>query len=111
MIEYGNRMQPKWVQFVELQIPLRKTRVWDVESKDGNQLGVIKFYGSWRCYSFFPLAGTLYEHNCLWDIADFCAKQTTAWREGLKKCCCGDAEDQRILGGPSPSCPLHGRKK
>lgn len=26
-------------------------------------------------------------------------------------CTCGDEEDQRILGGPSPSCPIHGRKK
>lgn len=72
------------MQFVERALPERKTKVWIVRSKDYEDLGTVKFYGSWRCFAFFPLDHTLFEHNCLWDIADFCAKKTTEWREGLK---------------------------
>lgn len=28
----------------------------------------------------------------------------------ISQCSCGDEEDQRILGGPSPSCPMHGKR-
>ena len=62
-----------------------KTYVWDVvknerskergaRDADGmlHELGQVKWYGPWRCYSFFPEAGTLFEKQCLRDIAAFC---------------------------------------
>jgi hypothetical protein len=63
-----------------------KTKYWIVYSKDENTaLGVIRWYGAWRCYAFFPEPSTLFEKNCLWDIADFVAKETAALRETWKK--------------------------
>jgi hypothetical protein len=63
-----------------------KTKRWLVLSKQfDDRLGVIKWHGSWRSYAFFPDDETLFEHNCLWDIADFVAKETSALRETWKK--------------------------
>lgn len=32
-------------------------------------LGVVKWWGAWRKYAFFPNPDTLYEQDCLRDIA------------------------------------------
>jgi hypothetical protein len=79
-VELGNTFQPKWVRFVLTDTPGRKTKVWLVQTKDGEDLGEIKFWPRWRKYSFFPLPNTLYEQDCLWDIADFCARKTQEWK-------------------------------
>ena len=47
-------------------------------------LGSIGFYPAWRKYVYWPEDGTLYDSNCLNDIAAFCEEQTLQWREGLK---------------------------
>lgn len=45
--------------------------------KDGSGIiGVIHWYGSWRRYCFSPNAKTVYEHECLRAIADFCEQKT-----------------------------------
>lgn len=67
-----------------------KTLLWNVESiadKDGDhpeyaELGVVKWYGAWRKYAFFPASGTLFEHDCLRQIASFCERETIAHRLG-----------------------------
>lgn len=59
------------------QKPGRKTREYFVMSKSqGVRLGVIKWYGSWRQYCFFPVPGaeTVWSAGCLTDIQDFLAK-------------------------------------
>lgn len=65
--------------------PSGKTAIWFVYAKGrdlrGGQLGQIAWFGRWRCYGFFPLAGTVYERTCLRDIADFCERETAAHRE------------------------------
>jgi hypothetical protein len=72
---------PKWVRFTEMPIPGRKTNVWQVATIDAPViLGEIKFWPRWRKYAFFPLANTLYEKDCLRDIADFCEAETRNWR-------------------------------
>jgi len=67
-----------WIRFEEQPIPPgQKTKRWLVETEDGNlTLGTVKWYGAWRCYSFFPSPATLFEQQCLRDIADFVAKAT-----------------------------------
>lgn len=77
--------QYKYIDIERVDFGPGKTSRWIVWSKSRANLGTIKWYSHWRCYSFFPHAGTLYEHNCLWDIADFVARETTANREGWKK--------------------------
>jgi hypothetical protein len=69
----------KWIEMREVPTPPdRKTKIWNVTIKEGGAiLGEIKWFARWRCYGFFPATGTIYECNCLWDIADFCANQTT----------------------------------
>ena len=49
-----------------------KTRVWEVCSKTNMlRLGLIKWYGSWRQYTFFPEQGTVFNEGCLEDIRYF----------------------------------------
>jgi hypothetical protein len=65
-----------------------KTQVWAVESiaeKGGDdpqfvELGAVKWYGAWRKYAFFPAPQTLFEHDCLRQIADFCESETKTQR-------------------------------
>ena len=67
------RIQGKWIYF-DLLEPLRKgqkTQIWQVMSQQGGFLGDIKWYSPWRTYSFFPDSDTLYEDDCLKEIANF----------------------------------------
>lgn len=63
-----------------------RTKSWQVWNKQIRVcLGYIKWHGAWRCYAFFPGDNTLYEHNCLWDIADFVSRETKEHRDKWKK--------------------------
>jgi hypothetical protein len=44
-------------------------------------LGEVRWFGRWRCYAFYPEPDTLYERQCLRDIADFCEARTREHRE------------------------------
>ena len=55
----------------------RKTFIWEVGSKKGSQvLGTIQWYAPWRRYCFFPTTGTLFDAECLREIATFCETAT-----------------------------------
>ena len=48
-----------------------KTKIIAVDSKlHGNTLGIIKWYGAWRQYAFYPKHGTLFNIECLNDITN-----------------------------------------
>jgi hypothetical protein len=70
----------KWIKFLEQQVPPdRKTKIFLVLTTDGvSDLGTVKWFGRWRCYSFFPNTDTVFEKQCLRDIADFCEAETKA---------------------------------
>jgi hypothetical protein len=74
----------KWIRFEEWRrIPERKTQTWIVlsaASKEREELGAVKWFGRWRQYAFFPLQRTVFERQCLRDIADFCESETKARR-------------------------------
>ncbi|MFA5366176.1 MAG: hypothetical protein WC325_13420 [Candidatus Bathyarchaeia archaeon] len=66
------------------------TETWRVMAKENPvQLGLIKWDGPWRCYSFFIYPSLFadkddflkYEKVCLRDIANFCEKVTLMQRE------------------------------
>ena len=58
-----------WLRIVEIG-HTGKTWVFDVNAKEGgDNLGQIKWFGHWRKYSFFPNTNTIFEHQCLRDIA------------------------------------------
>jgi hypothetical protein len=44
----------KWINFIK-QESTGKTEIYKVFSKEGNlELGTIKWYSAWRCYTFQP---------------------------------------------------------
>ncbi len=57
-----------------------KTKEWRVQPKDRPGLaacvGIVKWYGPWRKYTFTPYSHTVFEQDCLRDIADFCEQRT-----------------------------------
>ena len=74
-------MPETFITFSE-EAPNKKTKRWGVFAKEGRfRLGQIAWFGRWRCYSFLPLADTVFEQRCLRDIADFCESQTKLQRE------------------------------
>lgn len=79
----------KWIKFDLQNTPSRKTKVWVVwsskEDFEGNELGQVRFYPQWRKYAFFPTAQTLFEQDCLRDIADFCETATKEWRRAAQE--------------------------
>lgn len=55
----------------------RRTKCFRVTNKyDSTLLGVIEWYIKWRKYAFYPEANTLFEEDCLRDLADFCIEET-----------------------------------
>ena len=42
--------------------------------KDKNDLGIVKWYGPWRQYCFFPGNNTIFNKGCMDDIKDFINK-------------------------------------
>lgn len=62
--------ESKWLNF-ELFEKGEKTSKYDVTTKDGIHLGVIKWFGRWRRYSYFTSNDPILEPQCLRDIANF----------------------------------------
>ena len=53
-----------------------KTCIWEVVSKSsGNGLGLIKWYGAWRQYTFHPYEGTVWNDDCLGEVVKFLDKE------------------------------------
>jgi hypothetical protein len=75
----------KWIYISERPMDkIRKTKIFLVKTLDSDSfLGVIKWYGAWRKYCFFPTPDvqTVYEWICLRDIADFCQEETKKYKE------------------------------
>jgi hypothetical protein len=70
--------EAKWIRIWNITPTLppgRKTPVYFVMTKDDEiQLGFIEWHGAWHQYAFFPDEETLYERQCLRDIATFLDK-------------------------------------
>ena len=54
----------------------RKTDVWEVVSTSGALLGVVRWYGAWRQFCFFPGGGSIFNHRCLRDLSIFLDRVT-----------------------------------
>ena len=78
-------VEHKYVEFLESPWDHddgHKTSRWRLRSKIGEAfLGEVQWYSPWRRYAFFPHRDTLFDANCLWDIADFVAKETARRKE------------------------------
>jgi len=71
------------IKFVEGD-PKPKTKTWNIWSNKGAFLGIIKWFGQWRKYAFFPAPETIFEEVCLSEIADFCVEKTKEHRKRNK---------------------------
>ena len=81
----------KWIEFEELGTSKSgKTKIWVVYSKKDEVpfsdlwIGQVKWMSSWRKYAFFPEQDTVYEQDCLRDLAQFCEDQNKAHKEAKK---------------------------
>lgn len=65
-------MTGKWIEFI-LYDNTGKTNKYAVRTKDDSRfkLGEIRWFGRWRKYAFFPESQTVFESQCLGDIAEF----------------------------------------
>ena len=65
----------KWIDFVLVKEG-EKTNAWHIVTNKGRKMiGIIKWFPRWRKYAFFPFADTIYEDDCLKDIAEFIEQQ------------------------------------
>lgn len=58
-----------------------KTLHYDIISAREVFLGEVRWYGPWRCYSFFPDGGTIYNAGCMQELVDFCKEITDEHRQ------------------------------
>ena len=49
----------------------RKTDTWIIKGSNVLVLGIIRWYGPWRQYCFYPAHDTVFNKECLNDIYDF----------------------------------------
>lgn len=63
--------------------PSGKTSTWEVNAaRSGALLGVVRWFGRWRQYAFFPEPGTIYSVGCMADIETFIREQMAERRRG-----------------------------
>lgn len=68
------------------QDPQRKTKVWRVLNKyDNILLGEVRWFSRWCKYAFFPSIDTIFEEDCLRDIANLCENKTKQHNVGFNK--------------------------
>ena len=78
----GNRTMSKWIRF-DAGPPSAsgKTATWTILTIDGAMvLGEVRWYGPWRKYTFYPRSETVFEQDCLRDIAAFIEAHTREHR-------------------------------
>ncbi len=67
----------KWIEFIDAgESESGKTRLWHVCPPGQSPIGIVHWYGPWRKYCYSPHANTVYEQDCLRDIAAFCEERT-----------------------------------
>ena len=75
----------KYLNFIELEVKNRKTKVYRVENKSSEVLGFIYFYPQWRKFVFNPIhEDIIFDANCLMSIVMELDSLTSEWRESLK---------------------------
>lgn len=74
----------KWINIFEVG-DTGKTKIFAVENREtGFRIGIIKWYGAFRQYSFFPADNCVFEKTCLYDIAAFMTQKMDERKQRLK---------------------------
>lgn len=77
--------KPRWFRVEATPVDKgRRTARFRVVTLDGALLGYIEWYNSWRCYSFFPQHDTVFEKQCLRDLAAWLERATADHREARR---------------------------
>ena len=64
-------MKSKYIYMTLIEQKL-KTNVYAIGNKSGGyRIGIIKWYGPWRQYCFFPKEDTIWNKGCLEDVNEF----------------------------------------
>lgn len=76
----------KYIRMIETLSRDRVTVVYGIYAmRSGTCLGEIKWYGAWRQYTFWPHLGTIWNPDCLREVADKCAELTRDHRKALSE--------------------------
>lgn len=79
------KQQYKYIHFRPVET-LPKTGVWACRNnRSGDTLGIVRWYGRFRGYSYFPVPGTVYNLGCLRDIGHFIEQLNAKQRESKGK--------------------------
>jgi hypothetical protein len=74
----GGASKERYLEF-RLAHEGEKTSTWDVVSvRHGDLLGIIRWWGAWRQYTFFPSNNTVFNPDCLREISAFIEDQMKA---------------------------------
>ncbi len=66
------RTEYRFIRFVEMENPGRKTRKFNCENRNGGySLGRVEWECGWRQYCFSPGEATVFSKGCLEDVNDF----------------------------------------
>jgi hypothetical protein len=60
-----------YIWFVHIPDNSKKTQVWQIQSKQKEFLGMVKWFSRWRKYCFFPAHDCVFEETCLKEIRQF----------------------------------------
>jgi hypothetical protein len=76
----------RWINCTLTDRPAkRKTEVWAVWAlQGGTYLGEVRWFSRWRKYSFMPARDTVFEQDCLRDLAEFIEAETAKRRKGKR---------------------------
>ena len=78
-------MESKYLIFTRIDIPGRKTPVYEIYNKSDECLGIIALHPAWRKFVFYPAEDSMFDISCLSDIMEQLKEATSEWRAGLKK--------------------------
>jgi len=76
-----------WIRFgPPTQRDGQKTLRFLVTTADNRSvLGTVAWYSQWRRYAFYPTHGTVFEQDCLREIADFCETKTREHKQTARQ--------------------------
>ncbi len=62
----------KYLHFIQVENPGRKTSIWECRNNRSQAtLGLVKWYGPWRQYCYYPTVQAVYSPGCMDDMAHF----------------------------------------
>lgn len=77
-----------YLRFEEIPT-INKTKAWGVLSRlHGDRLGAVRWFARWRQYAFFPEGGTIWNSDCLAEVAAFIVRHKADRNEGREEASC-----------------------